>query len=99
MTDKFLKITCEFIRDNFNTFTYAVKRFDLRNLEQIITADMSMDDFGADSLDFTMYVMDLEKGYNIEINDEELVNKGTFGTSAKTFGEIYNIIENKKDNK
>jgi acyl carrier protein len=99
MTDKFLKITCEFIRDNFNTFTYAVNRFDLCNLEQIITADMSMDDFGADSLDFTMYVMDLEEGYDIEIDDEELVNKGTFGTSTKTFGEIYNIIVNKKDNK
>lgn len=96
MTEKFLKVTCEFIRENFDTFEYAVTRFDLGNLEQIITDNMSMDDFGADSLDFTMYVMDLEEAYNIEIDDEELVNRGTFGVSTKSFGEIYSIVENKQ---
>lgn len=96
MTDKFLKVTCEFIRENYDTFEYAVSRYDLGNLEQTITDDMSMDDFGADSLDFTMYAMDLEEAYNIEITDEEFVNRGAFGASVKSFGEICNIIENKK---
>lgn len=96
MTDKFLKVTCEFIHENFNTFEYSVNKFDLGNLEQTITDDMSMDDFGADSLDFTMYTMDLEEAYNIEIDDEELVNRGTFGVSTKTFREICCIVENKK---
>lgn len=96
MTDKFLKVTCEFIRENFNTFEYAVCRFDLGNLEQTITDDMSMDDFGADSLDFITYVINLEEAYNIEIADEELVNRGIFSVSTKSFGEICNIFENKK---
>lgn len=96
MTDKFLKVTCEFISDNFHTFTYAVNNFDLSNLEQTITDDMSMDDFGADSLDFVMYTMDLEEAYNVEIDDEELVNRGTFGVSTKSFGEICSIVENKQ---
>lgn len=96
MTDKFLKVTCEFICDNFHTFTYAVNNFDLSNLEKTITDNMSMDDFGADSLDFVMYTMDLEEAYNIEIDDEELVNRGTFGVSTKSFREICSIVENKQ---
>lgn len=99
MTEKFKKVTCEFIRDNINTFTYSVSRHDLGELENTITDNMSMDDFGADSLDFTMYAMDLEEAYNIEIDDEELVNRGTFGVSTKSFGEICEIIEKLKDNK
>ena len=95
MTDKFLKVTCEFIRENYDTFEYSVTRFDLDDLEQTLTDDMSMDEFGADSLDFTMYAMDLEEAYNIEIEDEELVNRGTFGVSTKSFGEICNIVESK----
>lgn len=95
MTDKFLKVTCEFIRDNINTFTYSVSRHVLGELEQNITDNMSLDDFGADSLDFTMYTMDLEEAYNVEIDDEELVNRGKFGVSTKTFGEICEIVENK----
>ena len=96
MTDKFLKVTCEFIREKNNTFEYSVGKFDLGNLEQTITDNMSMDDFGADSLDFVMYTMDLEEAYNIEIDDEELVNRGTFGVSTKSFGEICRIVENKQ---
>lgn len=96
MTEKFLKVTCEFIRENFNTFEYSVNKFDLSELEKTVTDDMSMDDFGADSLDFTMYAMDLEEAYNIEIDDEELVNRGTFGVSTKSFGEICYIVENKQ---
>jgi acyl carrier protein len=99
MTEKFLKITCDFIRENFNSFTYAVNKIDLRNLEQNITDDMSMDDFGADSLDFMMYVMELEEAYNIEIDDEELINRGAFGVQVKIFGEICNIVEKLKNNK
>ena len=95
MTDKFLKVTCEFIRDNINTFTYSVSRHELGELEQNITDNMSLEDFGADSLDFTMYTMDLEEAYNVEIDDEELVNRGKFGGSTKSFGEICNIVENK----
>jgi acyl carrier protein len=95
MTDKFLKVTCEFIRDNINTFTYSVNRHELGELEQNITDNMSLEDFGADSLDFTMYTMDLEEAYNVEIDDEELVNRGKFGVSAKSFGEICEIVENK----
>lgn len=95
MTDKFLKVTCEFIRDNINTFTYSVSRHELGELEQNITNNMSLEDFGADSLDFTMYTMDLEEAYNVEIDDEELVNRGKFGVSTKTFGEICEIVENK----
>lgn len=95
MTDKFLKVTCEFIRDNINTFEYSVSRHELSELEHNITDNMSLDDFGADSLDFTMYTMDLEEAYNVEIDDEELVNRGKFGVSTKSFGEICNIVENK----
>ena len=95
MTDKFLKVTCEFIRDNINTFEYSVSRHELGELEQNITDNMLLEDFGADSLDFTMYTMDLEEAYNIEIDDEELVNRGKFGVSTKSFGEICNIVENK----
>lgn len=94
MTEKFLKVTCGFIRKNFNSFTYAVNKFDLGNLEQTINDNMSMDDFGADSLDFTMYAMELEEAYNIRIDDEELVNRGKFGVQVKTFGEICDIVEN-----
>lgn len=94
MTDKFLKVTCEFIREKHNTFEYSIGKFDLSKLEQTITDDMSMDDFGADSLDFTMYTMDLEEAYNVEIDDEELVNRGKFGVSTKTFREICDIVEN-----
>ena len=45
MTDKFLKVTCEFIRDNINTFTYSVSRHELGELEQNITDNMSLEDF------------------------------------------------------
>ena len=37
MTDKFLKVTCEFIRDNINTFEYSVSRHELSELEHNIT--------------------------------------------------------------
>ena len=99
MTEKFKKVTCDFIRTEFAHDHFVNRRYNLKTLENELTDEMTLDTFGGDSLDFVTYTMELEANYSVNIDDELLVDRGKFGVQVKTFGEICNIVENLKDNK
>lgn len=99
MTEKFKKVTCDFIRNEFKHDHYVNRRYNLEKLEDELTDEMTLDTFGGDSLDFVTYTMELETNYSVCIDDEILVNRGMFGVQVKTFGEICDIVEKLKDNK
>lgn len=99
MTEKFKKVTCDFIRTEFAHDHFVNRRYNLEKLEDVLTDEMSLDTFGGDSLDFATYTIELEDNYSISIDDELLVNRGMFGVQVKTFGEICNIVEKLKYNK
>lgn len=57
--------------------------------EDVITEDTNFrEDLGADSLDFVETVMEIEKGFEITIPDEE-------GEKLKTVKDLVTIIQNK----
>ena len=99
MTEKFKKVTCDFIRTEFAHDHFINRRYNLEKLEDVLTDEMTLDTFGCDSLDFITYTMELEDNYSVSIDDEILVNRGMFGVQVKTFGEICDIVENLKNNK
>ena len=99
MTEKFKKVTRDFIRTGFAHDHFVNRRYNLKTLENELTDEMTLDTFGGDSLDFVTYTMELEANYSVNIDDELLVHRGKFGVQVKTFGEICNIVENLKDNK
>ena len=94
MTEKFKKVTCDFIRTEFAHDHFVNRRYNLETLENELTDEMTLDTFGGDSLDFVTYTMELEDNYSISIDDELLVDRGMFGVQVKTFGEICDIVEN-----
>lgn len=96
MTEKFKKVTCNFIRTTFAFDEYVNRRHNLSKLEDELTDEMTLDTFGGDSLDFVTYTMELEDNYSVSIDDELLVDRGMFGVQVKTFGEICDIVENLK---
>lgn len=96
MTEKFKKVTCDFIRTEFAYDHFVNRRYNLEKLEDELTDEMTLDTFGGDSLDFVTYTMELEDNYSVSIDDELLVDRGMFGVQVKTFGEICDIVENLK---
>lgn len=91
MTEDFKTFTIDFILDK-NPSAFPLVNGDI---EESVTGDMNFDTFGLDSLDFVMYIMDLETKYEIELDEEECVNRGKFGTKTKTFDEINEIVNQK----
>ena len=98
MTEKFKKVTCDFIRTEFTYDHFVNRRYNLEKLEDELTDEMTLDTFGGDSLDFVIYTMELETNYSVNIDDELLVDRGKFGVQVKTFGEICDIVENLENN-
>ena len=91
MTKEFKTFTIDFICGQKPS---ALPLFD-GDIEESVTGDMSFDTFGLDSLDFVMYIMDLETMYDIELDEEECIIRGKFGTKTKTFDEINEIVNQK----
>ena len=56
--------------------------------EDSITAQTTSDDLGADSLDLVEAVMNIEEGFGVNIDDDEIEN-------LKTVGDFLDYIANK----
>ena len=88
MTEKFKNIVINFIKENWEDTNI------LYNIEKYTQDSNSLDDIGADSLDYANFVMELEKEYDRYFDDDQFVvrEKGFF-VRTKTYGEICEYCE------
>ena len=91
MTEKFKNIVVNFIKENWEDTNI------LYNIEKYTQDSNSLDDIGADSLDYANFVMELEKEYDRYFDDDQfiVIEKGFF-VKTKTFGEICDYCEKNK---
>ena len=91
MTEKFKKVVINFIKENWEDTNI------LYNIEKYTQDSNSLDDIGADSLDYANFVMELEKEYDRYFDDDQFVvrEKGFF-VRTKTYGEICEYCETNK---
>ena len=68
----------------------------MSRVDSYIKDETTIDELGADSLDIVLLVMDLEREYNIEITDEEVVRM-KFRTMP--FKYLCEYVETKERNK
>ena len=91
MTERFKNVIINFIKENWEDTNI------LYNIEKYTKDSNSLDDIGADSLDYAYFVMELEKEYDRYFDDEQfIVREKGFFVKTKTYGEICEICEKNK---
>ena len=91
MTERFKNIVINFIKENWEDTNI------LYNIEKYTQDSNSLDDIGADSLDYANFVMELEKEYDRYFDDDQfIVREKRFFVRTKTYGEICEYCETNK---
>lgn len=91
MTERFKNIVIKFIKENWEDTNI------LYNIEKYTQDSNSLDDVGADSLDYANFVMELEKEYDRYFDDDQfIVREKGFFVRTKTYGEICKYCETNK---
>ena len=91
MTERFKNVVINFIKENWEDTNI------LYNIEKYTQDSNSLDDSGADSLDYANFVMELEKEYDRYFDDEQfIVREKGFFVKTKTYGEICEYCETNK---
>ena len=91
MTERFKNIVINFMKENWEDTNI------LYNIEKYTQDSNSLDDIGADSLDYANFVMELEKEYDRYFDDDQfIVREKGFFVRTKTYGEICEYCETNK---
>lgn len=67
-----------------NYYDEVVKLIRRRKINKVITRETKFKELGVDSLDLMDMVVDLEKHFEVEFTDEQLVNLNTIGDLVVT---------------